>query len=56
MNVDVEGNGEWKQDGSNTTQEVNVGRRGGMWAEDYEFDAVLVECEVSICGISRSVP
>lgn len=35
---------------------MNIGRRGGMWEEDYEFDSLLVECEISVYGKARSVP
>ena len=35
---------------------MNIGRRDGMWEEDYEFDSLLVECEISVYGKARSVP
>ena len=47
---------EWRQNGSSTNQEANIGRRGGMWEKDYEFDSMFVECEVSVYGKTRSVP
>ena len=27
-----------------------------MWEKDYEFDSMLVECEISVYGKTRSVP
>lgn len=47
---------EWRQNGSNTNQEANIGSRGGMWEEDYEFDSMLVACEISVYGKTRSFP